>query len=235
MYENILSEIHDKWFQNIAVSAATHIEIVARHLVPYRIVDLGCGSGVLLDNLKDNCSEIYGFDISKAMIDKCKKRMPQGFFECADILNINMPQANVITMVGEILSYATAKDNDSHAYICKLFERISDSLDANGIFIFDCLGNKHDYSGNFIHEHAEFAIFVKVRVDGDIISREIISFRRTRQNYKKSIELHHLRMFDEEYILALLKSFGFLVTKLEKYAQESILPGRIAFECRKVS
>lgn len=235
MYEKILSDIHDNWFKTIALSAAAHIKMVASHLVPYKIVDLGCGGGVLLDSLKDNCVAIYGVDISQAMIDKCRQRLPQGLFESADILDVTPPPANVITMVGEILSYAAAQDDNSQERLHKLFEKIHHALDADGIFIFDCLGNKHDYAGNFIHEHPEFTIFVKVSVVGEIITREITSFQRTAQNYQKSKEIHRLRMFDQTYILDLLKSFGFVVAPFEKYAQAPILPGRMAFECRKVA
>lgn len=232
MYEKILSEIHDKWFGHIAEGAAEQIRRSAPDLIPFRIADLGCGSGVFLERLKEDCSEIYGFDISDEMIRRCRKRLPEGSFSTGNILDIQIPKVNIVSMVGEILSYALAEKGTSEK-IRELFQRIYKSLEYNGIFIFDVLGNRHDYSGNFIHERSEFSIFSRVTVEKDIVQREIISFRKMRRNYCKSVEIHRLRMLDENHLTGLLRDSGFSVRKLEKYGQETILPGRIAFECRK--
>ena len=234
MYEKILSEIHDKWFSRIAESAAEQIRRSSRDLIPFRIADLGCGSGVFLERLKKDCSEMHGFDISEEMIRRCRRRLPEGSFSTGNILNIQISKVNVISMIGEILSYALAEEG-TFEKIRELFQRIYESLENNGVLIFDVLGNRHDYSGNFIHEHSEFSIFSRVTVEKDIVKREIISFRKMKRNYCKSIEIHRLRMLDENFILELLKSCGFSAVRLEKYADEPVLPGRIAFECRKIS
>lgn len=232
MYEKILSEIHDRWFGHIAEGAAEEIRNSADDLIPFRIADLGCGSGTLLEKLKENCSEMHGFDISDEMIRRCRKRLPEGSFSTGNILNIRIPKVNIISMVGEILSYALAEEGALEK-VNGFFQRIYESLENNGIFIFDILGNRHDYSGNFIHERSEFSIFSRVTADKDIVKREIISFRKIKKSYRKSFEIHRLRMLDEDHLAELLKDSGFSVRKLEKYGREPILPGRIAFECRR--
>lgn len=233
MYNKVLSEIHDRWFSTIAENAADHIEIIANSLAPYKIVDLGCGSGVLLNRVKRNCEKIYGFDISSEMIAKCKKLIPDGYFKTSDVLDVDIPKSNVVVMVGEILSYATNGDEYDSKKVKKFLSNIFHSLSENGVFLFDVLGNNYDYSGNFVHDHQEYTIFSKIRNENGIVIREIFSFLKDGQNYQKSVELHRLRTFDENQLITQLREVGFNVKRITSYSQEPILPGRIAFECRK--
>lgn len=232
MYEKILSEIHDRWFGHIAEGAAEEIRNSADDLIPFRIADLGCGSGILLEKLKKDCSEIYGFDISEEMIGRCRKRIPQGSFGVGNILDIPIPKVNIVSMIGEVLSYALAEEGALEK-INSFFQRIHESLENNGFFIFDVLGSRYDYSGNFIHDRPEFSIFSRVTTEKDITRREIISFRKIRNSYRKSSEVHRLRILEEDHLAGILKDSGFVVRKLEKYGKEPVLPGRIAFECRR--
>jgi SAM-dependent methyltransferase len=53
-----------------------------------RLLDFGCGNGLLVDFLNENgCQcEYYGWDISDAMIEVAKKRHPEVTFSVVDIL-----------------------------------------------------------------------------------------------------------------------------------------------------
>lgn len=234
MYEEILSEIHDEWFRGIPESAARQIKLSAPDLTPYRIVDLGCGSGVLLKSLINDCSTIHGFDISESMIGRCRNNVPGGCFAVGDVLEVKIPEANVVTMVGEILSYAAAGLDQSMEAVQTLFDNISKALETNGLFLLDFLGDRHDYTGNFLHEHSDFTIFAKVSARDEIVTREIYSFKRSDNSFEKSVETHRLRMFDETVVSRMLEKSGFSVSRLGGYAQEAVLPGRIAFDCRKI-
>jgi SAM-dependent methyltransferase len=79
------------------------------------ILDVGCGTGDFLEHLQ-RCgieSEYFGFDLSPAMISRCRERFPQGKFESGDFLkwqpgrrfdyvisigihNIRVPQGDVL-------------------------------------------------------------------------------------------------------------------------------------------
>ncbi|CAM4079201.1 class I SAM-dependent methyltransferase [Pseudoalteromonas ostreae] len=45
-----------------------------------KVLDVGCGNGLLLSKLLSNCSEYSGVDYSEAMIEEAKKLLPIGFF-----------------------------------------------------------------------------------------------------------------------------------------------------------
>ena len=140
MYNKVLSEIHDKWFRSIPENVADHIEAIANSLASYNIVDLDCGSGVLLNRLKRKCKNIYGFDIPSKMITKCKKRIPDGHFETKNIFDVDIPESNVVVMVGEILSYsASSAEHDSAKvgkFLSYIFHKKNFSTLVSGSFIY---------------------------------------------------------------------------------------------------
>jgi len=233
MYDAILSEIHDRWFGGIAWSASRHLEKRAAHLKPYRIVDIGCGSGELLDNIQDHCSAMFGFDVSRSMIEKCRARLPNGTFEQGDVFDIVIPRCNILTMVGEVVSYATASDAFRDGTLTELLVRIFDALDPGGVLLFDVLGKDHVYSGSFFHDREEFSIFSEVTQKEEIVQRRIISFLNNEGSYRKSTEIHRQRRFDGLRLETVLAEVGFDVQRLEAYDERALLPGRLAYECGK--
>ena len=235
MYEQVLAEVHDKWYRSIPESAADHVLGSGDSLSPFRIVDLGCGSGVLLNRLADRSASIAGFDISSQMVDKCRALLPQGRFAVANILDLDVPPANVVTMVGEILSYACAAPHYEPEWLERLFARIYGALDPGGLFLFDALGNSQDFSGTFIQEQSEFTVFSSVQHEADIVTRDIRAFLAEGKLYRKSREIHRLRTFDKQELSRLLRSAGFEARNIEYYGQEPLLSGRIGFECWKIT
>lgn len=234
MYEKILADIHDSWFNDIALSASRHILKIAPELTPYKIVDIGCGGGQLLLGIQKNCSAIFGFDISEEMLNKCRIRFPNGTFTESNALDVQLPHCNVVTMVGEVISYAATTPEYSEEVLKNLFYTIYNALDNGGIFLFDALGKEHDYSGSFLHDQDDFTIFSEVQQTEEFISRRIISFLREGAAYQKSLEVHNLRLFDPDFLEKILKEVGFRVKKIDKYDDVRILPGRVAYECRKI-
>ncbi|MAR25861.1 MAG: methyltransferase [Flavobacteriaceae bacterium] len=75
------------------------------NLTPNNIYDIGCSTGSLLEKIESRHYEkninYYGIDIIPEMINVAKKRnykKPENFnFECADVLNINIKSASIIT------------------------------------------------------------------------------------------------------------------------------------------
>ncbi len=49
-----------------------------------RLLDVGCGSGLLLSHLAQNCASIAGIDYAEAMVKKAKTLLPQGEFHCGE-------------------------------------------------------------------------------------------------------------------------------------------------------
>lgn len=233
MYHSVLAEIHDRWFRSIPESAADHLAAIAAPLVPFDIVDLGCGSGVLLERLRGRTGTIHGYDISSEMTAKCRQRLPEGTFETCALFDVMLPKTDVVTMVGEILSYAASDPEYGAISVGPLLSRVHAALRPGGLFLFDVLGSGHGYAGDFHHEHPEYRIHSVVRMEEDIVVREILSSLKRGGRYEDSVEVHRLRMFDERSLTEVLTSAGFTVRRITQYGQQPILPGRVAFECRR--
>ena len=102
-YGEDLAYIHDLGFGNFARSAAPfvlkllHQEGESGGLV----VDLGCGSGILAKELSDEGYRVLGFDLSPAMIDIARGRVPTADFRVGSFLSAKLPRCAAVTAIGE--------------------------------------------------------------------------------------------------------------------------------------
>jgi SAM-dependent methyltransferase len=234
VYESVLAEIHDKWFESIAKMVAQHIISIIDDNKGKYFLDLGCGSGILLSLLQNYGDYFCGVDISPKMIEKCRNRLPVGHFFVGDILSFELPKVNVITMVGEILSYAFASSNLGQRDELAFFSRVYKCMDTGGLFLFDVLGDQYNYSGQFFHDQEEFTIYSQISQQDFIVNRHIISFLKKGGFYLKSIENHSLKTYNTKNLITQLTEVGFQVKQIPRYNTMDLLPGRIAFECRKL-
>lgn len=235
MYESVLAEIHDRWFDAIPNAAIGHIVRLVKSKNKLSILDLGCGSGVLLSQAHDFCSYTCGIDISANMILRAKKRFPNGDFKVGNVLDCELPKVNIITMVGEILSYATIKEVNLSERLLSFFKKVYECLESEGIFLFDVLGNQHQYAGQFFHDHEEWTVFSEVSQTEDYIKRHIVSFLKREDFYSKSVEDHYLRLFCADTLENALREVGFSVKRINMYGDLPLLPGRLGYECKKIT
>ena len=235
MYEPTLAEIHDRWFDQIAVAAAAHLSARVEGAADLRIMDLGCGSGTLLAALDARFTTLRGVDVSPGMIARARTRLPQAALSVGDALACEWRPVDVVTLVGEILSYATARvaDAELQDVMAGFFQRVHRGLVPSGLLLFDVLGDRHDYAGRFFHDDSEWTVSSEVAQSGAIVHRHIVSFLRRGQAFEKSVEDHRLRMFDAEFLADALRKAGFAVERIAAYGTLPMLPGRIGFECRR--
>ncbi|MDF2178884.1 class I SAM-dependent methyltransferase [Aliiglaciecola sp. CAU 1673] len=234
MYDKILAAIHDRWFDKVPKAAAAHLlEVMEPH--HKHLLDLGCGSGVLLELMQDKMHSLQGMDISNEMLALCRQKLPGGKFHQGDVLETAIPDSDMISMVGEILSYAAARADFNQQDLLVFFQRVFKALSPQGLFVFDVLGTDHDYAASNYYDQDDFTLFSRVSQQGPLVSREIVAFLKEEKGYSKSIEVHRLRAFDEKMLLQLLQQAGFQVKPLKQYHQQALLPGRIGFECRKIA
>src|SRR5262245_18116996 len=69
------------------------------------VIDLGCGSGILAGQLSDCGFDVLGIDISEAMIDLARQRVPKGVFRVQSLLAAELPPCVAVAAVGECLNY----------------------------------------------------------------------------------------------------------------------------------
>ncbi len=238
-YGDDLAYIHDVGFGNFARSAAPFLLKLLRQegKTDGLVVDLGCGSGILAKELCDAGYRVLGFDLSPAMIDIARERVPTADFRVRSFLSAKLPQCAAVTAIGEILNYLFDQRNTERA-LALFFRRVHDALDAGGLFIFDVatpgrvLGDGPQKS---YRENGDWAVLVEAEEDKTRrrLTRRITSFRRVGDLFRRDHEVHRLRLFHPPKLTRQLRAAGFRVRTLSSYGELEFPAGLVGFHARK--
>src|SRR5713226_6389672 len=137
-YKDDLAYIHDVGFGDFAKNSAPRLLELLRQngITNGLVVDLGCGSGLWARQLSQAGYDVLGIDISPAMIEMARNRVPDGEFRQASLLKADLPRCVAVTSLGECVNYLFDQSN-SMQELRRLFRRVYDALKPGGVFIFD--------------------------------------------------------------------------------------------------
>src|SRR5438552_10559300 len=98
-YKDDLAYIHDVGFGDFTTNSAPGLLEMLRHggVTSGLVVDLGCGSGIWAWELAGAGYDVLGVDLSAAMIDIARRRVPQGQFQIGSLLKVKLPQCDAVT------------------------------------------------------------------------------------------------------------------------------------------
>ncbi|MBF0713959.1 class I SAM-dependent methyltransferase [Gemella sp. GH3] len=213
MYKN-LSIVYDKLMD---VDYATYKNIIDQELVDKKdllILDLGCGSGALIEHLA-NYGKVYGIDKSEEMLSLASNKYPKASYIAMDLLDIkNINQTfDFVVSAFDVLNYL---DN------IKQFERaiknVFDSLEDGGIFVFDIHTphkiNKMIDTQLYAYEDDDIN-YIWFTYDTENVlevESEITFFIKDKNNlYKKVYEFQKQRTYNISDINKILLSTGFKI------------------------
>ena len=54
------------------------------------IIDVGCGNGLILSQLKDSADDIYGIGYAASMVEHAKKLLPYGYFKVGEASKLDV-------------------------------------------------------------------------------------------------------------------------------------------------
>jgi SAM-dependent methyltransferase len=210
-------------------------ELERRGVRSGRIVDLGCGSGILAESLSRAGFDVLGIDLSPAMLRIARTRAPGAVFRRGSLHTVPLPKAIAITAVGECLNYLFDERGDDRS-IARLFRRIHRALEPDGIFLFDAAkpGRLDGNATRKTHwEGKGWTILVTAAEDRrrKLLVRRITTFRRVGAQYRRDEETHRLRLFPQATIVRLLRNAGFGVDTLGGYAGFRFPAGIVGYRC----
>jgi SAM-dependent methyltransferase len=88
---------------DLAARFGVMLEVLAETGERPRLLDLGCGPGLLLDYLAATSGvdriRYQGIDLSSAMVDAARERWPEHEFSCRDILSAPLPEQSVDVVI----------------------------------------------------------------------------------------------------------------------------------------
>ena len=211
MYSTDLAHIHHAGFGDLARHAAPEvIRILHGHAIRSgRIVELGCGSGILASRLVAVGYRVTGLDASPAMIAIARRQVSDARFRIASIATAAIPAADAVVAIGEIISYL-----GSRRTVERLFRRVRAALRPGGVFIFDFIqsGERRTFPPRS-RAGDDWALVARadLSADGRVLTRDLTTFRKIHGGYRRSREVHRVRIYPRQQIAAALAGAGFQV------------------------
>jgi SAM-dependent methyltransferase len=238
-YEEDLAYIHDVGHADFALDSAPGIKRILERsgIREGLIVDLGCGTGLLARKLIDAGYDVFGIDISEAMIEIARKRVPEAEFRVGSLFEVGIPPCEAVTAISEVLNYLFDPENEDLG-LSRVFRRVHDSLAAGGVFVFDVLGPGQVQPGTRAKGFSvreDWAVLSEREEDAErgTMERRIVSFRKVGEYYRRFDEVHRVRLYDPAELAAELESAGFLVRTMRAYGDLPLEEGHTAFAAQK--
>ncbi|WP_299405299.1 class I SAM-dependent methyltransferase [Acaryochloris sp. IP29b_bin.148] len=222
-YQPDLAYIHDVGFGDYAHQAAPALlaQLQSHHLSSGLVVDLGCGSGIWAEYLCQADYQVFGVDLSEAMIELARTRIPQAEFRVDSIFTTPIPACQAVTAIGEVLNYLFDSDRNTSRLV-PVFQRIFAALTSGGLFIFDIVEPGQvppETISQSFREGEDWVVLVEKYEDlsSMTLTRRIITFRQDGSFYRKVEEVHKQQLYDSAEIATQLQQIGFQVQVLDHY------------------
>jgi SAM-dependent methyltransferase len=240
-YREDLAYIHDVGHADFALDSAPGIlEFLAQNGIhDGLVVDLGCGSGLWARELVDAGYRVLGIDISEAMIELSRQRVPEAEFRVGSLFEAEIPPCDAVTAVSEVLNYLFDDEGERRG-LSDLFRRVYDALSLGGVFVFDVLGPGQVPPGTTAKSFRvgeDWAVLSEREEDAEkgTMERRIVSFRKVGEHYRRTDEVHRVRMYDPSELSAELTRAGFEVRTMRSYGGHLLAEGHAAFVARKLA
>lgn len=238
-YGGDLAYIHDVGHADFALRCAPEIlGVLARSGVRAGlVVDLGCGSGLWARELVKAGYGVLGIDISEAMVEISRQRVPEAEFRVGSLFETEIPPCAAVTAVSEVLNYLFVEESGRRG-LASLFRRVYGALRPGGLFVFDLAG-PGQLRGNegvrTFSEGEDWAVLLEKEEDraSGIYTRRIVSFRALGGCYRREEEIHRQQLFAPAEISDELRRAGFRVRTRRSYGAYRLPRAHAAFIARK--
>jgi len=236
-YQTDLAYIHDVGYGGFAAGSAPGLlhELHAAGIESGRVVDLGCGSGIWARHLTDAGYDVLGVDLSPAMIELARQRVPQAQFQVASFLEFELPPCRAVTALGEVFNYLFDQ-RVSLDTLQDVLKRVFAALAPGGLLIFDIATlDRHRSRKQAFTEGDDWSCLVEYDRDEAKrrLTRRIVTFRRIGEMYRRREETHHQQLFDPAEVLARLQRAGFAARTTPSYGTYPLGEGVLGFVAAK--
>lgn len=239
-YGDDLAHIQHDGFGDFSARAAPEVLKLLRRagIARGNVVDLGCGDGTWLHELTRAGHDAIGIEVSPALAKIARKLAPRARVCVGSIYAAPIPACDAVTALGEVLGYLPA-DAARIPSFATFFRRIARSLRPGGLFAFDLVvrnAQRPMHTRNY-RTGEGWAVLAESIEDAKRgrLTRDITTFRRIGKSdrWRRSHELHHVRVPEKAEILRGLRDAGFVARASTGYGRAAMLPGRVAFVARR--
>jgi SAM-dependent methyltransferase len=237
-YGRDLAFIHDAGFGDFAHHAAQNMLSLLEQRGTTRglIVDLGCGGGISARAYTRAGFDVLGIDISRSQIALARRHAPRARFRVRSLFDAKIPRCVGVSAIGECFNYLFDRSNDARA-LERVLRRVFAALEPGGVLMFDVStpGRVADGLRRDFFEGRGWTVTVEASEDRRHrqLRRAITSYRRAGSAYRRSFELHELRLWSAREVVRLLKRIGFEVATRDRYGVLRLPEGMVCFVATK--
>jgi len=232
--------VHHERFGHITRDAAQHLLKLLRegNINQGRVIDLGCGSGILTGIIAQNGYDAIGVDYSFEFIRIAREKVPQARFVVQSIYDYEFPPCMAVTCIGEVLNYYFDEPPGLNN-LKILFPKIYRALGHGGILLFDIQEEGKrlipENPKNRIREDDNWVVFTEREEDLEkaTFTKNFTAFMKVNGLYKKSKEVHRLQLYNIEAVIELLTSIGFDVSLRTGYNGNKFYDKHFVFIAKK--
>ncbi|WP_217586766.1 class I SAM-dependent DNA methyltransferase [Lentibacillus saliphilus] len=210
VYDHLMEDApYDEW---VAFTNA----ILERADAPMkRIVDLGCGTGIITTKLANAGYELIGVDVSPDMLSQAHHRAEHNNVNvqwlCQDLRHLEgIKEMDVAISYCDVMNYITTEED-----LLTVFQNAADALRRDGLFIFDVHSLyhvEHHCINQTFADVTDTSAYIWFCMEGESrgeMYHDLTFFTKVSDTYKKFTELHHQRTFPIERYKYLLNQAGF--------------------------
>jgi len=240
LFSTDLAYVHDVGFGEFAERAAPEVIRILRKrgLSRGRLVEVGCGSGTLARHLVGAGYDVVCFDVSPAMIRLARAKVPGARFRVASLTEAPIPSCHAVMAIGEVLTYVSpgSAGPGLAVPVRQFFTRVHEALRPGGVFIFDFIesAERRTYPAKS-RGGSDWAIVARADVDrsGRMITRRLAIVRKIGQQFRRSQELHRVRVYGRDAIARALARAGFTFRMSQSYGRYRLMSGSVAVIAEK--
>ena len=176
-------------------------------------------------------SDVTGVDTSAELLELARVNVPTAHFVQSSIYDAEIRDYDAVVAVGEPLTYH-AEDADTDNLIGVFLQRTAEALPPGGLLIFDVIGlGEPSLAGKTWSSGEDWAVLVETTENqtARTLVRDIEVFRRVLDAYRRSHEVHRVRLFDVSILRKQLSLYGFATEMSRSYGTQKLPPRRQAF------
>jgi len=232
LYGEDLAFVQASGFGGFAAAAIAEVipKLAARGVT--RVIDVGCGAGVTTKALLEAGFETLAVEPSRGLLAFAREAAPGAEFRLGSAYDVELAPCDAVLALGEPLTYHEP-DADADALVRGFFRKAGRMLRDGGLLIFDVIETDGDpLDGRGWASGPDWAVLYESREDRSArhLVRTIETFRLAQDgSYRRSAEVHSVRLFDRRAVTTWLEQEGFEVQVDMAYGRFDLAPRRVAF------
>jgi SAM-dependent methyltransferase len=240
-YSADLASIHDAGFGHVAANAAVELLKILKKSRKRDsgglVVDVGCGSGILAQAVSVAGYSVLGLDYSEPMLALARKRAPRAEFRRESFISAKLPSCIAIAAIGEVFNYLFDRRNRA-TRLSGVLRNMYQALEPGGLLLFDVATPGRVPSSTPQRGFSEGPGWTCVYTAEEdrrreTLTRTITSFWKVNDLYRRSREVHRLRLYPRNTVIQELRSAGFQVRPRTSYGRFRFPPGWVGFAATK--